>query len=1016
MSKPKDPSAPAAPSLSSRRWWQTLDEVDGAPAACGDEFPDGPPLTIGMRAPATETRRDFFKLMGLSATAAMAACRRAPEQKILPFTTKPDELIPGVASWYATACGGCDAHCGLLVKTRDGRPIKVEGNPAHPVSRGAVCAVGQASLLGLYDGDRSRAPRLAGQTDSWTHVDEKVRAGLVAAREAGKAIRVVVPWGIGRTEQAALSRLAADYGDVEVVRFDTMGEREAMADAYQALTGTRLLPEFRLDDADVIVGVAADFLGTWLAPGPLARQYAAARDADVRGRMARHVQLESTLTITGAAADARHALSPSQIVPALAALVRALMDGATGPAVALARRALGVLPTSQTPSFVEALARELRAAGPRGVVLCGGDDRRAQTLAALANALLGNHETAAILATPAFTLPETTRATLHAELREGRVGALLFAGVNPLLSDPELAAALDRVPLTVSTADRLDETAVRCGIHAPEGHAMEAWLDHAPRTGVETMGQPTVAPLFDTRPRLASWLAWQEQGQGKGRGQDAFGFLQARWQREHLADAGLALQDHWDNIVREGYFVAAPADAQPIPLTADGERLAAWLAATPATPASALELVLHESVGLRDGTHANNGWLQELPDPITKLTWGNVAALAPSRARDLGLSDGDVVELATSAGKVRLPVLAQPGVAPNVVAVAVGHGRAAARAGAIAGGHGADAFPLASGQAAGARFAGVAVSLTATGTQQPLALSQTHGSQEGRELVREVALGQALAATGEALPGHGKARNGEATPAAPKERHGNGLWAEHPYPGHRWGLAVDLAKCTGCAACVVSCNAENNIPIVGELEVRRRREMHWLRIDRYYAGTADDPEVVHQPMMCQHCENAPCETVCPVLATVHSGEGLNQQIYNRCVGTRYCANNCPTKVRRFNWFDYPHGDPVQRMVLNPDVVVRSRGVMEKCSMCVQRIEEARAQANREARPLADGDIRTACQQSCPTQAITFGDLNDPASAASRLRESGRAYHILEELNVKSQIAYLARVKNRGEHG
>jgi len=1003
MSKPKDQPPLPEPSLLPRRWWQTLDEVNGLPATRGDEFPDGPPLAIGMGPPAAETRRDFFKLMGLSATAALAACRRAPEQKILPFTTRPDEVIPGVASWYASACGGCDAHCGLLVKTRDGRPIKVEGNPSHPVSRGAVCAVGQASLLGLYDGDRARGARLAGQEASWADVDRKVRAGLAAARHERLGIRLVLPWGLGPTEQAALSRLVAAYGDVKVVRFDALAEREAMADAYQALVGVRLLPDFRLQDADVIVGVGADFLGTWLAPGPLARQYATARDADVRGHMARHVQLESTLTITGAAADARHALAPSQLVPALAALVQALLDGASGPTVELARRALAALPAFEEPSFAGGLARELRAAGPRGVVLCGGDDRRAHALAALANALLGNQETTAVLTTPAFALPELTRAQLRAELNQGLVGALIFAGVNPALSDPELVTGLERVGLTVSTADRLDETAVRCAVHAPEGHAMEAWLDHAPQAGIETMGQPTVAPLFDTRPRLASWLAWA------GETEDSFAFFKGRWQRDHLADAGLTLVDQWDNIVREGYFVSAAPLPDAVPFTDDAGRLASWLAAAPTARAAELELVLHESVALRDGAHANNGWLQELPDPITKLTWGNVVALAPARARAMGLADGDVVEVGTAAGKVRLPVLAQPGVAPNVAAVAVGYGRAKARAGGNAGGHGADAYPLATAEAAGPRFAGAAVSLTATGAKQPLALTQTHSSQEGRELVREVALGAALAgAAGEGKPGTGHSHAGHASR--------NGLWPEHPYPGHRWGLAVDLAKCTGCAACVVSCNAENNIPVVGELEVRRRREMHWLRIDRYYAGSPEDPEVVHQPMMCQHCENAPCETVCPVLATVHSGEGLNQQIYNRCVGTRYCANNCPTKVRRFNWFDYPHGDPVQRMVLNPDVVVRSRGVMEKCSMCVQRIEEGRAQANREARPLGDGDIRTACQQSCPTQAITFGDLNDPGSAVSRLRASGRAYHILEELNVKSQIAYLARVKNRGEHG
>ena len=361
MSNEKDrPPAPAAGRQPlPRRFWQSLDEVNGLATAPEDEFLDGPPVTIGMAPPARETRRDFFKLMGLSATAAMAACRRAPEQKILPFTTRPDELVPGVASWYATACGGCDAHCGLLVKTRDGRPIKIEGNTAHPVSRGAVCAVGQASLLGLYDADRSRRPLVAGQPATWADVDHRVREGLDAAAQAGRAIRLVLPWGTGPTEEAALARLVADYADVKVLRFDALGEREAMADAYQAVMGQRLLPEFRLDDAELILGVGADFLGTWLAPAPLARQYAGARDAERGPGRARHVQLESTLTISGAAADTRHALAPSRIVPALAALVRALAEGATGPAAALARQALAALGPVEEPPFAASLGRAL---------------------------------------------------------------------------------------------------------------------------------------------------------------------------------------------------------------------------------------------------------------------------------------------------------------------------------------------------------------------------------------------------------------------------------------------------------------------------------------------------------------------------------------------------------------------------------------------------------------------------------------------------------------------------------
>ncbi len=1020
------------------RWWQSLRELEpGGATARADELPDGAPIAIGMAAAGGPgSRRDFFKVMGLSATAAMAACSRPPEQKILPFTTKPDELIPGVASWYATACGGCAAGCGLLVKTRDGRPIKVEGNASHPVSRGAVCAVGQASVLGLYDADRARGPRVNGHAASWATVDQAVRAGLAKAAAAGRAVRLVVPWGLGPTEEDALGRLCAVAGGqpaggaagapaAKLVRFDPMGQRDAIAETHRILYGAAVVPDYRLDDAELIVGVGADFLGTWLAPAILGRQYATARDVDRRGRMARHVQFEAHLTITGSAADERYPVPPSSFVPVLATLVGQLASGSAAPAVATARAVLAAVapaaPGAVPAEALAALAGELRRAGPHGVVLCGSDDPRAQLLAALANALLGNQGTTAVIPPgPAHELPELTFAALRDELVARQVGALIFVGTNPLLVERALGETLGAVELTVSTSERLDETASLCGVHAPEGHALEAWLDHAPRAGVETMGQPCVAPLFDTRARLASALSWA------GDTTDAFAFFKARWERgplaEHAATAdassSASAQAAWDNVVREGFHVSAVDEGLAPPALRPAADLTAELAAlatrAPGTAAGELELVLHESVALRDGAPANNGWLQELPDPITKQAWGNAAAIGPAHARALGLEDGDVVELGTGGETVRVPIVVQPGTAPGVVALAVGHGRTSA--GHMAKGHGADAWPLALRTAYGLRRAGLRVALTATGMKQPLALTQTHASQEGRELVRHVSLAEALAPpVAGSEPGGPKAASVPGA-AHPKERGGNGLWPGHVYAGHRWALSVDLNKCTGCAACIVSCNAENNIPVVGELEVRRRREMHWLRIDRYYGGTPENPEVVHQPMMCQHCENAPCETVCPVLATVHSSEGLNQQIYNRCVGTRYCANNCPTKVRRFNWFDYRHGDDLSRMVLNPDVVVRSRGVMEKCSLCVQRIEEARALSRREGRTLADGDIKTACQQSCPAEAITFGDSNDPASAVARLTSKGRAYHILEEINVKPQVAYLARVKSGGRDG
>jgi molybdopterin-containing oxidoreductase family iron-sulfur binding subunit len=995
-----DPGAP--------RWWQSLDEL---PSAAADEFAEELPIEIGLPGgarvrPDESSRRDFFKVMGLSATAAMAACRRAPEQKIYPFTRKPDELTPGAPLWYATACGACPARCGLLVKARDGRPIKIEGNPAHPVSKGAVCAIGQASLLGLYDDDRARRPTLSGNAATWSGIDAAVKQALAAAETKQRAVRLVVPWGLGPTAEAALDDVLARHRGARVVRFDPLGQRDAIAAASEALYGARLVPDYRLDAADVVVSFDADFLGTWLGPAHFGRQWSEARDAG-RARRLHHAQIESNLSVTGGVADERYPLPPSGTRASLARLVSLLADSAPlGTPIAVVRAAAQELAgpgATLDDTKLDRLARTLRAVGPRGLVLSGSDDPAEQLLAALANALLVNATTTAIVdGRLAMRAGEMTIGALAAELAAGEVEAVLFLGTNPALVDARIAAALPRVPFSLSTSDRLDETAARCKAHAPAGHWLEAWTDDRPRADVEVMAQPLVGRLFETRPLLASLLAWGGPREDHA-GTSDHAFLQARW---HL-DGLVVTPTDWDAAVRDGVVVREVASPVELPARALDVRAvsAGWAAAS---FGSGAELVLYPSVALGDGTGAtsNNGWLQELPDPISKVTWGNYAALAPARARALGVDDGDLVELRAGGRTLRLPALRQPGLPEKVVAVALGHGRL--QAGKIALGHGADAWPLAEKTAFGLRRAGMAVTVARAGGNAPLALTQTHASQEGRELVREVRPGHRLPVVQEP----------KRDPKQGEEKK-RGLWPGHTYDGHRWGLSIDLDKCTGCGACVVSCSAENNIPIVGELEVRRRREMHWMRIDRYYGGSPEEPEVAQQPMLCQHCENAPCETVCPVLATVHSSEGLNQQIYNRCVGTRYCANNCPTKVRRFNWFDYDHGGDLRRMVLNPDVVVRSRGVMEKCSMCVQRIEEARAAANREGRHLADGDIRTACQQSCPSQAIVFGDSNDPKSGLSRQRGDGRAYHILEELNVKPQVTYLARVdaeKTGGQGG
>ena len=1016
-----DSIASAPPSAP--RWWQSLDQLAAPGSRSCDEFAEELPIQIGLPGGPRVTadagsRRDFFKVMGLSATAAMAACQRAPAQNIFPFTRKPDEIVPGVASWYATACGGCPARCGLLVKTRDGRPIKIEGNPSHPVSRGAVCAVGQAGILTLYDDDRARVPRLGGAAATWVDVDAAVGRALASADASGRAVRVVVPWGLGPSTEEALDAFLARHRTAAVVRFDPLGHRDALAAAHDELYGARLVPDYRLTDADVVVSFDADFLGTWIAPAAFSRQWSEARDAARATRLV-HVQVEANLSLTGGAADERIPLPPSRIGPTLAQMVASLAASAPAGAASLAATARAAAAALVGPhgaadeKTAAPLAASLRRAGSRGLILSGSEEPALQLLAALGNALLDNGATTAVLDTGRATRAgELTVGQLAGELAAGAVEAVLFLGVNPALTDARVAASLAKARFALSTSDRLDETAALCAAHAPEGHWFEAWSDDRPRGGVDVMAQPTVGRLFDTRPRLASLLAWS------GAPADDHAFVQGSWRKRGLFDR----DQSWDAAVRDGVLIGG-SGAEPAALAPRAVDVASVLRKWPAPrPAGGTagggegdELVLFASVGLGDGTGAtpNNGWLQELPDPISKLTWGNAAALAPARAAALGVDDGDLVDVAVGDHSVRLPVLRQPGLPATVVAVALGHGRA--RAGKIAAGHGVDAWTLGELTTFGVRRTGLPVTLRRAGGSRPLAITQTHASQEGRELVRRVRPGESLPAEEHGPKDHAAAAAAGANGrGGPRSKPTRGLWPAHPYDGHRWGLAVDLDKCTGCGACVVSCSAENNIPIVGETEVRRRREMHWLRIDRYYGGSPETPEVLHQPMMCQHCENAPCETVCPVLATVHSAEGLNQQVYNRCVGTRYCANNCPTKVRRFNWFDYDRGGDLRRMALNPDVVVRSRGVMEKCSMCVQRIEEARALGRREGRALGDGDIHTACQQSCPSQALVFGDSNDRNSQLSKLIGGGRAYTILEEINVRPQVTYLAQIRANGE--
>jgi molybdopterin-containing oxidoreductase family iron-sulfur binding subunit len=967
------------------RYWRSVEELRGEPQQ------QGPPT---LEEGAGESRRDFLKLMGFSLTAATAAaltgCTRIPERQAVPLLAQPEGTLPGVESWYATTCAGCSAGCGLLVKTRDGRPIKIEGNPLSPLSRGATCAVGQATVLSLYDDQRLKEPLLHGRPASWADIDAFVMDRLKGGRLALITETIASP-----SSQAVIEGFLKRFPGTLHAVHDPVS-LAAVRKANELSFGRPVVPRYRFDRARVIVGLEADFLGTWLSPVEFARDYAGGRRPDGVVSMSRHYQFESGLSLTGSNADRRVAVLPSELGLVALALAERLA-GAVGPKVA-------------DPALLETVAEDLWSHRGESLVVCGVNDAAVQVAVNRINSLLGNVGRTIDLDRPSWQRQGddgAVTAVIEA-MERGEVKGLLLWGANPAYDHPQadrFVRALARVPLKVSFAGQPDETAVLADVVSPDHHFLESWGDAEPVAGSFSLRQPTIAPLFATRAVQETLLRWMGEG-----ALDPLNHLREVWRREMFPrqERWASFDDFWDHALQDGVFTPTQT-GEPTEIADRADLVAAATAIladhAAAKAAGGLEVRLHEKVGLRDGRHANNPWLQELPDPVTRVTWGNYVSVAPALAAEMKLEDGDIVTLQGKDARLELPVQVQPGQPRGAVSVALGYGRT--HAGKVGNGVGANAFPLLT--ASGGFFRGWAAGfrLEVTGRRQPLAATQLHHSMEGRPIVRQATLAEY-----------------RRDPAAGNEEKPNlqTLWAEHPREGHHWGMAIDLNSCLGCGACVVACQAENNVAVVGRDEVTRSREMHWIRIDRYYDGPADDPRTVYQPMMCQHCGNAPCETVCPVLATVHSSDGINQQVYNRCVGTRYCANNCPYKVRRFNWFQYANNDrfdynmnsDLGRMVLNPDVVVRSRGVMEKCSLCTQRIQAGKLRAEAAGRPLADGDIRTACQQACPAEAIVFGDLAGTESEVARRQASPRFYHVLEELNTRPVVGYLTRIRNTPE--
>jgi MoCo/4Fe-4S cofactor protein with predicted Tat translocation signal len=1008
------------------KYWRSLEEYAETP-----EFQEFIHREYPSQAPALVdpvTRRRFLQLMGASlALAGIGACSRAPAETIVPYVRQPEELVPGKPLYFATAMSLRGLAIGLLVESHEGRPTKVEGNPLHPASLGASDAFAQASVLGLYDPDRSKTSTYMGRIRPWSAFFKSLRQALERHRQTrGAGLRILTGTVTSPTMAEQLRGLLKEYPGAKWHQFDPAAAHHTRAGARLAF-GNYAQTQYRLDKADVIFAFAADAIAGSSGNLRYVRDFAQRRNIKNGGpEMNRLYALESTPSTPGAMADHRLALAPSQMEPFARALAASLGVGTAAPLVEAQQRWLG------------AVTRDLQARRGTSVVMVG--ESQSPTVHALAhavNAALRNVGQTVIYTDPVEAEPIDEIASLGelaADMDAGRVTTLLVIEGNPVYNAPadlDFAARLKKVGLRIHLGLYENETAALCHWHIPAAHYLESWSDTRAYDGSVTIVQPLIAPLYGGKnahemlaavsalPQRSSYDLVRDYWRTRS-GKQELDF--DRWWRKSLHDgliegSAFAAKSFSVNLARVTGGGKAVAEAQsasakpqevpspqPSPASGRGSKESSAAASETETQGT-LEIIFCPDPNIFDGRFVNNAWLQELPKPLTKLTWDNAALVSPATAKRLGITQdtgwrgGDVhaemVELRLHGRAVRAPVFILPGQAENTVTVHLGYGRA--RAGRVGSNIGFNAYTL---RSSDSLWSGSGLEMRKIGARYPLAATQLHHNMEGRNLVRAGTLQQYR-------------KNPEFSRGASHDsKSGLSLYPEYKEPGAAWGMAIDLNLCVGCNACVVACQAENNIPVVGKNEVLRSREMHWLRIDTYFKGTPDNPETYYEPVPCMHCEKAPCEVVCPVTATAHSAEGLNDMVYNRCVGTRYCSNNCPYKVRRFNFFEYSDWETESlKPMRNPDVTVRSRGVMEKCTYCVQRINHARIEAELQGRRVRDGEITTACQQACPAQAIVFGDINEPDSLVAEKKASPRNYGLLEELNTRPRTTYLAALRN-----
>ena len=1064
-----------------KKYWQSFAELNNTEdfqKRTQDEFKEELPFEdlndkgwLDEKAP----RRDFLKYLGFSTAAAtLAASCEVPVRKAVPLANKPENYIPGVAKYYATTFVQDGEVIPIVAKVRDGRPIKIEGNPLSSITKGGTSPRVQAAVLDLYDMHRNRHARRRNgnkfeEVPTFEQLDTMVSNAMAGL--GGAPVVLLTGTIVSPSTRQAITQFLGKYPGSRHVQYDAVSYSGLLM-ANQASFGRRAVPSYQFDRARVIVSLGADFLGTWLNPVEFARQYSTGRKINEKNPvMSKHYQVESFLSMTGANADERFVHRPSETGAVALAILNAL--GGAAPAVNIADAALR--------AGIQKIAADLSANRGAALVVSGSNDPAVQQVVNAINSAVGAYGSTIDWGTPLLTKQgnDADLVTLVNQMNAGQIGALLVYGANPAYDyhNPQaFINGLKKVRLSISFNEKMDETTELCNYSIPAPHFLESWGDAEIKPGFISFMQPTINPLFKTRPFQTSLLKWS------GNNTEWELYFRQYWSGQLGGIQGFekALQD---GVVERGGTAAravntaltdptattrnttdtteAGAAPAPQPTTGgftggayNGGGLAGAVAQLSAgRKGGKNEVVLYQNVAMASGKQSGNPWLLELPDPITKISWDNYAMISTAKAKELGIDyestdyeyfpQKPVIKVTANGKEISIPAMVIPGMHPDTIAIALGYGRNDAM-GIASKGVGKNVFGFARFNGATVDYYNDVTIAENTDGEFKMANTQVHGSYENRfEVVRETTMG-----TFKKFPNEVKEWREELfkdyAPKTGDYRKEATLYGDHIQPGPKWGMSIDMNSCIGCHACVVACHIENNVPVVGKKEVMRYHDMFWLRIDRYFVSDEKDPNnvkaVVFQPMMCQHCDNAPCENVCPVAATPHSAEGINMMAYNRCVGTRYCANNCPYKVRRFNWADYQGADSFKdnqkplvadgtldevvlqmnddltRMVLNPDVTVRTRGVMEKCTFCIQRVQEGKLKAKVENRPLRDGDVNTACAQACPTSAIVFGNVNDPNSQVTHMRKENeqRLYYVIEQIHTLPNVNYLMKVRNTDE--